>query len=79
MVEGVRPGTVEREAAQIAAQAQGRLLVSSCAACVTTLNRRAEAYHVVDLLGGKGLPSRRPLSSARRWFNRLRLRLTRLP
>lgn len=79
MVEGVRPGTVDREAARIAEQAQGRLLVSSCAACVNALKRRAQAYHVVDLLGGKALPSQRPLSSARRWFNRLRLRLTRLP
>ena len=79
MVEGVRPGTVEREAARIAAQAPGRLLVSSCAACVNALGRRAEAYHVVDLIGGEALPSRRPLSSTRRWFNRLRLRLTRLP
>lgn len=78
-VEGVRPGTVDREAARITAQGQGRLLVSSCAACVNTLGRRAEACHVVDLLGGEALPSQRPLSSARRWLNRLRLRLTRLP
>lgn len=79
MVEGVRPGTVDREAARIAGQARGHLLVSSCAACVSALGRRTEACHVVDLLGGEALPSRRPLSSARRWFNRLRLRLTRLP
>lgn len=79
MVEGVRPGTVDREATQIAAQGQGRPLVSSCAACVNALGLRAEAYHVVDLLGGEALPSQRPLSSARRWLNRLRLRLTRLP
>ncbi|MDX9708929.1 MAG: (Fe-S)-binding protein [Trichloromonas sp.] len=79
MVEGVRPGTLDREAARIADQAQGRLIVSSCAACVNALNRRAEACHVADLLGDEALPSRRPLSSARRWLNRLRLRLTRLP
>lgn len=79
MVEGVRPGTIDREAAHIAAQGEGRLLVSSCAACVNALNRRAEACHVADLLGNEALPNRRPLSSARRWFNRLRLRLTKLP
>lgn len=79
MVEGIRPGTVEREAARITEQAPGHLLVSSCAACVNALGRRTEAYHVFDLTGGETLPSKRPLSSARRWLNRLRLRLTRLP
>jgi len=79
MVEGCLPGTVSHEAGIIAAEAGGRLVISSCAACVETISTSTTALHVAELLQPPSEPARAPVSSTRRWLNRLRLRFQRLP
>lgn len=76
-VEECVPGTITREAGQITAEADGRTVISSCAACIDTLGARSPALHLVDLIGSQGkLPTPTPPpSSARRWMNRLLLRV----
>jgi Fe-S oxidoreductase len=77
MVEGCVPGSITREAGQIAAEADGRTVISSCAACIDTLGTRTAALHLVDLIGSRGnmpVPASPP-SSAQRWMNRLFLRV----
>ncbi|MDD2309281.1 MAG: DUF3047 domain-containing protein [Desulfuromonadaceae bacterium] len=76
MVEGCMPGSVTREAVKIAAEADGRMAISSCAACIDTLGTHTAALHLVDLIGSQGnmpVPPTPP-SSPRRWMNRLLLR-----
>lgn len=78
MVEGRRPGTIAQEAGSISAQAAGRRLVTSCAACAGTLERLQPTAHVADLDAGEAAFTRKQTSSAKRWFNRLMLRFARL-
>lgn len=78
MVEGCVPGTVKKEATLIGVEAAGRPLVSSCGACCDTLSASTPTAHVADLLTGTPVFPTKPLSSARRWFNRLKLRFARL-
>lgn len=78
MVEGCVPGTVHREATLIGAEAAGRPLISSCGGCCETLSRVTPTAHVADLLTRTGSFSDRPVSSFRRWLNRLLLRFSRL-
>jgi len=78
MVEGCAPGTVHREATLIGAEAAERPLVSSCGGCCETLSNMTPTAHVADLLTSTGSFSGRPLSSFRRWLNRLLLRFSRL-
>jgi len=78
MVEGCVPGTIKQESRIIAAEAAGRPVISSCAACTDTLRAATPSGHVVDLLTNNTDFSFKPLSSARRWFNRLKLKFTRL-
>lgn len=78
MVEGCVPGTVARESRLLAAAANDRTIVTSGACCAETLCQQSAAVHISDLLAGSGLPLRRqPVSSARRWINRLKLRFAR--
>lgn len=74
MVEGCMAGTVNREAGTIAAEAGGRLVVSSCAACVDTIAPQTPTLHLAELLQPDLQPVDRPVPSARRWLNRLKLR-----
>ena len=78
MVEGCVPGTIKQESRIIATEAAGRPVVSSCAACSDTIAAATPAGHVVDLLIGNTVFSTKPVSSARRWLNRLKLRFVRL-
>jgi Fe-S oxidoreductase len=78
MVDGCVPGTVKQESMIIATEAAGRPVVSSCAACSDTLAAATPAGHIVDLLTNTTNFSAKPLSSARRWLNRLKLRFERL-
>jgi Fe-S oxidoreductase len=78
MVEGCVPGTIKQESRIIAAEAAGRPVISSCAACTDTLRAATPAGHIVDLLTNNTDFSAKPVSSARRWFNRLKLRFARL-
>jgi len=78
MVEGCVPGTVKKEATMIGAEAAGRPLVSSCGACCDTLGSVTPTVHIADLLTGSSRFASRPLSSPRRWINRLLLRFSRL-
>lgn len=78
MVEGCVPGTVKKEAALIGAEAVGHPVISSCAACCDTLSASAKTAHIADLLTGAPVFSTKPVSSARRWINRLKLRFARL-
>jgi Fe-S oxidoreductase len=78
MVEGCVPGTVKQEARIIAAEAGGRPVISSCGACCDTLSNSTLTAHVADLLTDTPVFSSKPVSSARRWFNRLKLRFARL-
>lgn len=78
MVEGCVPGTVARETAVISNQAGGRPVVSSCGACCETLAAQSPSAHIADLLTGTGSFTTRPVSSIRRWLNRLKLRFARL-
>lgn len=78
MVEGCVPGTVKKEAALIGAEAVGHPVISSCAACCDTLSTSVKTAHIADLLTGTPVFSTKPVSSARRWFNRLKLRFARL-
>ena len=77
MVEGKRPGTVVSEARLNAAQAQGRPLVTSCAACAHALEQAGPVAHVADLMTGGGDFTTKAPPSAVRWLNRLGLRLRR--
>jgi Fe-S oxidoreductase len=78
MVEGCVPGTVKRESAIIAAEAVGRRVISSCGACCETMTATTPTAHVADLLVGNTVFSDRPVSSARRWINRLKLKFARV-
>jgi Fe-S oxidoreductase len=76
MVEGCVPGTITHEAVKIAAAADGRMAISSCASCIDTLGAHTAALHLFDLIGSRGnmpVPPTPP-SSPRRWMNRLLLR-----
>lgn len=77
MVEGSVPGTIKRESRILAAEAGGRPVISSCAACCETLSPNTLTAHVADLLTGNTDFSTKPVSSAKRWLNRLKLRLAR--
>ena len=77
MVEGCVPGTIKQESRIIATEAAGRPVISSCAACTDTLIAATPAGHVVDLLTGTPDFSAKPVSSAKRWINRLRLKFAR--
>lgn len=77
MVEGSVPGTIKRESRILAAEAGGRPVISSCAACCETLSTTTLTAHVADLLTGITNFSTKPVSSAKRWLNRLKLRLAR--
>jgi len=78
MVEGCVPGTVAREAGIIATAAAGRSLVSSCGACCETLSSGTPTAHIADLLTETGRFTTQPVSSVKRWLNRLKLRFSRL-
>lgn len=78
MVEGCKPGTIKYESRLIATEAAGRPVVSSCAACCETIAASTPTAHVADLLCGVTEFSSKPLSSAKRWLNRLKLRFARL-
>ena len=78
MVEGSVPGTVKREAAIIGTEAAGRPVVSSCGACCETLASSTPTAHIADLLTGAGGFTGKPVTSLKRWLNRLKLRFARL-
>jgi len=78
MVEGCVPGTVKRESGYIAAETDGRPLITSCGACCDTLSAVTPTAHVADLLTGTAVFSTKPVSSAGRWLNRLKLRFARV-
>ncbi|MDK9718676.1 MAG: (Fe-S)-binding protein [Trichlorobacter sp.] len=78
MVEGCVSGTVKQESRIIATEAAGRTVVSSCAACCETLSDSTPTAHIVDLLTGTEAFTTRPVSSLKRWLNRLKLRFARL-
>ncbi|MCE1227217.1 MAG: (Fe-S)-binding protein [Geobacteraceae bacterium] len=78
MVEGCVPGTVKQESSIIAAEAAGRPVVSSCGACCETLASTTPTAHIADLLTGTGNFTAQPVSSLKRWLNRLKLRFSRL-
>ncbi|QOX79056.1 (Fe-S)-binding protein [Trichlorobacter lovleyi] len=78
MVEGCVPGTIKQETRLIAAEAAGRPVISSCASCSDSLTTATAAGHVVDLLINKTDFPAKPVSSARRWLNRLKLRFARI-
>jgi Fe-S oxidoreductase len=78
MVEGCIPGTVRHESLLIAAEAAGRKVVTSCGACCDTLSVATPTAHVADLLTGGIDYLAKPVSSAKRWMNRLKLRFARL-
>jgi Fe-S oxidoreductase len=78
MVEGCIPGTVRHESRLIAAEAAGRKVVTSCGACCDTLSVATPTVHVADLLNGGIDYLAKPVSSAKRWMNRLKLRFARL-
>ncbi|MDD2499567.1 MAG: (Fe-S)-binding protein [Geobacter sp.] len=78
MVEGCVPGTVKQESRIIAAEAAGRPVVSSCGACCETLASTTPSAHIADLLTGTGTFTAQPVSSLKRWLNRLKLRFARL-
>lgn len=78
MVEGCVPGTVKQESRIIAAEAAGRPVVSSCGACCETLAHTTPTAHIADLLTGTGSFTTQPVSSLKRWLNRLQLRFARL-
>ena len=77
MVEGCLPGTVKSEARVIAAESAGRPVISSCAACCETLAPTTPTAHIADLVTGTGSFTSRPVSSLKRWLNRLKLRFSR--
>ncbi len=78
MVEGCVTSTIKQESGVIAAEAAGRPVISSCASCSDSITTATPAGHVVDLLFSKTDFSAKPVSSARRWLNRLKLRCARL-
>lgn len=78
MVEGCVPGTVRKESAVIGRQAAGRSLISSCGACCETLAVTTPTAHIADLLTGTGSFTTQPVSSLKRWLNRLKLKFARL-
>jgi Fe-S oxidoreductase len=78
MVEAILPGTVRQESEQIASEVAGKHLVTSCGACCDTLSGVTKTLHVADLLTGNVNFESKPLSSVRRWINRLKLRFARL-
>lgn len=77
MVEGCLPGTIKSEARVIAAESAGRPVISSCAACCETLAPTTPTAHIADLVTGTGSFTSRPVSSLKRWLNRLKLRFSR--
>lgn len=78
MVEGCVPGTVRKESAVIGRQTAGRPVVSSCGACCETLAPTTPCAHIADLLTGTGSFTTQPVSSLKRWLNRLQLKFARL-
>ncbi len=78
MVEATVPGTVRRESEQIASGVAGKTLVTSCGACCDTLSEVTATIHLADILTGKIDFESKPVSSFRRWINRLKLRFVRL-
>lgn len=78
MVEGCLPGTVKHESRLIATEAAGRPVISYCASCSETLAAITPTIHVAELLLGNSTFANKPVTSARRWLNRLKLRLARL-
>lgn len=78
MVEGCVPGTVKKESAIIGHQATGRPLISSCAACCETLAPTSPTAHIADLITGTTGFTNKPVSSIKRWLNRLHLKFARL-
>ncbi|MEA5113674.1 MAG: (Fe-S)-binding protein [Geobacteraceae bacterium] len=77
MVAASAPGVTNQASRVIAAEAAGKPIITSCASCCETLSNVTHVAHVVDLLTGTEFENR-PLSSASRWFNRLKLRLSRI-
>jgi Fe-S oxidoreductase len=62
---------------EIMAAAGNATIVTYCMACKDRfLSKGGKAYHILELLVST-TPATRPLSSARKWFNRFILRLTR--
>lgn len=78
MVEGCVPGTVRQESRLIATEAAGRPVISYCAACSDTLAASTPTTHVADLLTGTSSFANKPVSSLKRWLNRLKLRFARV-
>lgn len=78
MVEGCVPGTVKKEARRIAAESGGRSVISSCGACCETLAPTTPTAHIADLVTGTGSFTGKPMSSLKRWLNRLHLKFARL-
>lgn len=78
MVEGCVPGTVMKESAVIGQQAAGCQLISSCGACCDTLAPVTPTAHIADLVTGTAGFTDRPVSSLKRWLNRLQLKFARL-
>lgn len=77
MVDGCVPGSSVKEASRIAASASGVPVITSCASCAETICPHGPTTHIADLLTGQSNFSTMPVSSARRWLNRLKLRFTR--
>lgn len=78
MVEGCVPGTVKKESRLIATESGGRSVISSCGACCETLAPATPTAHIADLVTGTGSFTTQPVSSLKRWLNRLHLKFARL-
>ena len=78
MVEACVPGAIRQEATVIGADASGRPLISSCAACCDTLSSVTPAAHVADLLAGDAEYFIKPKSALQRWVSRFQLRWAKL-
>lgn len=77
MVGAVQPDTVTTEAVKIH-PGKDRLLVTSCGGCREALSTAGATVHLADLLTGSTVTATDRISSLTKWFNRLKLRMTRL-
>ncbi|NOY85850.1 MAG: (Fe-S)-binding protein [Deltaproteobacteria bacterium] len=71
------PELAGKFAERVTMEAQGAAIVTSCMGCVGTfLKEGKETYHILDLITGTK-PKDRPVSSVKKWANRLKLALSR--
>jgi hypothetical protein len=78
MVEGCVPSTLAQEGKMIMELAGGHPVVTSCAACVDSLERHLPTMHVAELQSSGIKAPAQSKSSAGRWLNRLKLKFARL-